>query len=803
MTKDISQQTRLTAEQARWRCDPGRLGFKSTLEVTVSHEILGQEGAVDALQFGLESKAHGTNIFVRGLSGFGRMALIHQRIKESQLNRSPAPDRCYLHNFQSPDQPVLLSLAPGSAPLFRAAMDRFAEFVEQELPAYLSSDRLQSKQKALAAGIQSEIQAVSNPFNAELSAAGLTMVPIQVGENMLPAILPVIDGEPVQFDELQSRVTQGKLSEDEFNRLMQLVSEFEIRFGQIGQNIATIQGRYQEALGQLMTSEADSYVGARIAAIGEKFDLPDVHEFLAQVQQDLIGQRLSELGNAQSFVRQYRVRVVRSHIAGESYPVVTVTNPSLANLVGKIDREFTQNTMAGLSDHHMIRSGALLEADGGYLILDARDLLHEPGAWDALARTLKTGELEISNTDPFGLWAAPQLRPAPIPVDIKVILVGDPDIYAALDAYEPRFATNFKVLADFSDTIRRDDAGMNAYVSVIRRIIEQDNLVPFSAAAVGAVIEHGARICAQNNRLTSRFGRIADIVRESAYIAQRENREEVSGDDVRLSIQRSKKRAALPVSRFNRLIEDGTLLIDVSGRVSGQVNGLAVTSAGPLVYGFPARITASIGPGNAGAVNIERESDLSGAVHTKGFLILSGLLRYLLNLPHPMAFSSSIAFEQTYGGVDGDSASGAEFCCLISALTDKPIRQEIAMTGAIDQKGNILPIGAATEKIEGFFDACQALGFTGTQGVIIPATNAGELMLRHDIVEAIRAGSFNVHAVSRIEQAMAILMDAEPGDCLSRHYAKGTLLDIASARAHEFWEAARKPAATSNEPAAT
>lgn len=371
-----------------------------------------------------------------------------------------------------------------------------------------------------------------------------------------------------------------------------------------------------------------------------------------------------------------------------------------------------------------------------------------------------------------------------------MVLVGDPETYYLLDMYEPRFATLFKVLADFTDTIARDEAGFRAYANVIARLIARDGLQHFSAGGIARLVEHGARICAQRGRLTSRFGRIADIAREASYLARRAGVGLVEAEHVIDAVARSKRRADLPARRFRRLLAEGTLKIHVSGAEVGQVNGLAVTSAGPLMYGFPSRITASIGPGTAGAVNIERESELSGSVHTKGFMILSGLLRHLLRLKHPMAFSAAIAFEQTYGGIDGDSASGVEFCCLISALTGLPARQDLAMTGAVDQKGNILPIGGVTEKVEGFYDACQATQFTGTQGVIVPASNVDELMLRDDVVAAIDAGDFSVYSISTIDQALALLLNRAPGRLHDSAYEEGSILALAQEKAHEYWEVA-------------
>ncbi|MEX0941015.1 MAG: AAA family ATPase, partial [Pseudomonadales bacterium] len=536
---------------------------------------------------------------------------------------------------------------------------------------------------------------------------------------------------------------------------------------------------------------AGKFVRSHINGIKKRFKLPAVESFLDAVTDDLIHHRLTDPKTAEDFVRAYQVNLVGHHNS-HAAPVVSVTTPNLGNLVGKVDREISANGMVMRSDHLMIKPGALFDADGGYLILEAQDILMEPAAWTALLRTLKTGQLEIASPDFFGMWGTPQLRPEPIPIDVKVVLVGDPEIFYLLDVYESRFSGLFKVLVDFGDSISRDDRGFRAYANVITRLVERDKLLHFDSSAVARLIEHGARICGQSGRLTSRFGRIADIAREASFIAAKAGKAEVGKEHIIESVARSKRRADLPARHFRRLLAERTLMIDVGGQVVGQVNGLAVTSAGPMTYGFPSRITASIGPGSAGAINIERESELSGSVHTKGFLILSGLLRYLLRLEHPMAFSASIAFEQSYGGVDGDSASGAEFCCLLSSLTELPIRQDLAMTGAVDQKGNILPIGAVNEKIEGFYDACKAVDFSGTQGVIIPSANAAELMLRDDVVDSIKAGEFDVFAIHSIDQALAILLDRDPGELHGSSYDAGTVLGIAQNRAHHFWNIARK-----------
>lgn len=636
----MSSNTELTAAECRWVCNPDDLGFSSTEGITADQRILGQEEAVEALQFGLKNRFRGDNVFVRGLSGFGRMALIHQTIREIATQPVDIPDHCYVHNFDEPDKPKLITLPAGRGREFREAMEEFADFAQTELPAYLSSDIVRSKQKQLAENTQHELQQLAAPLEQKLKEAGLTLIPMQVGQNIVPMILPVIDGNPVSFEELQKRRYEDELSEAAFQELITKIGSFEQEMTELSEKMTGVQLVQEENLRTLFADEAHRYVSNRISLIRRRFTLPSVDEFLDQILGDLVHRRL--YSDAEDVSRLYRVNLVSIHHGSNTPPIVSVTNPKLVNLVGSIDAEMIPGTAMSKSDHLMIKPGALLEANGGFLIVEAREIISEPGAWSILLRTLKTGMLELTQLDPFGFMTMSRLKPAAIPIDIKVILVGDPETHYLLDQYEPRFADLFKVLADFSDTIERDANGYMTYGNMLARLVERDELKHFSNGAVAATIEHGARICSQRNRLTSRFGRIADIAREASFIADSEGRDLVSADDIHNSVRRSKDRANLPSRRFQRLTREGTVHIETTGEVVGQVNGLAVTSAGPLVYGFPTRITATMGPGNAGMINIERESELSGAIHTKGFMILSGLLRHVLKLDHPMAFSSSI-----------------------------------------------------------------------------------------------------------------------------------------------------------------
>jgi ATP-dependent Lon protease len=492
------------------------------------------------------------------------------------------------------------------------------------------------------------------------------------------------------------------------------------------------------------------------------------------------------------------VNIVLTHAHPTSRPVIEETTPSLLNLLGTVEPSFGPNNEA-LTDYRGIRAGALLNADQGYLILDVKDVLEEPGAWRALMRALRTEQLEIVPREISWLRQASVIFPEPIDIKVRVILIGDLGTYYTLDYNDSDFSELFKVLADFDDEIDRDSAGVKLYSQVLASLCRSESLPPFHRDAVAAITEHGARISSRNGKLTAKFGRIADIAGEAAFLSDGKL---VNAQNVRSAIDRTKSRASLPSRKFWEMVQNRSIIIQTSGTVVGQINGLAVMRSGPLTYGFPARITATIGPGSAGIIDIEESARMSGAIHTKGFHILGGLMRQILPTRHPLAFSASLAFEQSYGGIDGDSASGAEVVCLLSALTKIPIRQSLAMTGAIDQLGHLQAIGGANEKIEGFFDACNHFGLTGDQGVVIPAANSHNLMLNQVVVDACAAGDFHVYAVENIFDAIELMTGIPAGRIdETGHYPEGTVLAMAHNRAEEYWRLslASPPAARSDE----
>jgi ATP-dependent Lon protease len=778
----------LPPESLRWRCDPEQLEFDSTAEVEPTAGIVGQASALEALRFGIETDAPGQNVFVRGLVGTGRMTMIRRLLNDLMPKCRLKQDRCYVHDFQNPDRPRLITLASGRGQELRRRVRELAEFVRDGLPETLSSDAVKARREALENRARTRMEEVTKPFEQALEEARLVMVQRQQGPVVQTAIYPAVDGKAVPPEELAKLHAEGTVTDEDIERWRRAREDFAKRLGEVSQAVQRVRAEASRGIAAVLEETAREILGGMVAEIRDAFPGDDVATFLRELVADVIDRLGQPRQEGEDPLRFYGVNILISNVGDDACPIVVENTPTLGNLLGIVDREWSRQG-PGPSDYRMIRAGSLLRADGGYLILDARDVLVEAGAWKVLMRTLRTGRLEIVPAEISFPWAQPTVKPEPIPIRLRVILVGDSDVYYLLDQHDPDFGHLFKVLADFDSEIDREPEGVRQYAGVLARVAAEEGLPAFTRGAVAALAEHGARIAARRGKLTSRFARIADIAREAAFLARKRGAETVLAEDVTRTVARTKQRAELPSRRFQAYLADKTIFIQTRGSVIGQINGLAVIQAGMLTYGFPARITATIGPGNAGVIDIEGSSSLSGSIHTKGFHILGGLLRHLLKTDHALAFSASLAFEQSYGGIDGDSASGAEICCLLSALTGIPLHQTLAMTGAIDQHGRIQAIGGVNEKIEGFYDICVVEGLTHDQGVIIPRSNAGDLMLRPDVVTACREKRFHVYAVESVQAALQILTGCDVGEPDAEgSYPEHTLLGIARARAFEFWE---------------
>jgi ATP-dependent Lon protease len=768
--------------------DEEKLSFRSTEDVDPAEGIIGQPIAMEAIRFGVESTAPGQNIYVRGTSGTGRMSLVNTLLQELKPQARRRLDRCYVHNFQRPDRPRLITLPSGDGPVLRRRMKAFADYVETRLFESLEGEPLKARREAIGRQTQSELEQITQPLEKDLQQNGLALVQLQAQPASRTAIFPVVEGKPVPPEELLQMVQSGKISEEEFKQIEQKIGRFSSQLQEVSRKANKTWQQGLKTVQQFMASEARALLQSYSDELLANFSQEKVTEFISEVIDDVIENRI----RAESLEGQpppqviYGINVVCTH-DGETSPVITENSPTVLNLLGTVEPEFVGGGQT-VTNYRGIRAGTLVHADGGYLILDARDILSEPGAWRMLMRALRTGCVEIVPPEMGWPMATHSLKPEPIEISVRIILIGGSNLYHQLDQVDQDFSDMFKVLADFSTEIERSDLGINQYAGVVSRMCRNEGLPHFSAGGIAALAEHGARVASRKGKITARFGRIADIVREAAFLSNKEQVQLVTRAHIEDAVRRTKYRASLPSSRFQELINDGTIMLETSGSVVGQINGLAIISAGPILYGFPARITATIGAGQAGIINIEGAAAMSGAIHTKGFHILGGLLRHLLQTDHPLAFSASIAFEQSYGGIDGDSASGAEICCLLSALTGVPLHQGLAMTGAIDQHGHIEAIGGVNEKIEGFFDACAAIGLQGDQGVIIPWANAGDLMLRHDVVKACTDGRFHIYAVHSVTEALEILTGKEAGEAdANGDFPAGSLLQLARERAFEYW----------------
>jgi len=784
----LSKPYSLSPDLLRWHVDEDKLTFKSTAEVNPAERIIGQPVAMEAMRFGVESDAPGQNIYVRGSSGTGRTSLVVALLAELKPQARRRLDRCYVHNFLQPDRPRLITLPAGQGPVLRRQVKDLAEFIENRLLETLDSEPTKSRRDAIGERTQEEIQGITTPLEQELKTNELALVRLHSGPVARTVIFPLIDGRPIPPEEIAKLLKAEKLTQADLDAFEEKIKQFAPRLQEVSHAANKTLQQGMQNVRQFIEDETRSTLQEFTASLLAEMPQEEVAAFIAELIDDVIENRLdAEAAQSQPPPQiLYGVNVICTR-DGDSSPVVNEYTPTVMNLLGTVEPEFVGGGQM-VTNYRGIRAGALVQADGGYLILNARDVLSEPGAWRMMMRTLRTGKLEIVPSELRWMMPMQSLKPQAIDISVRIIMIGSSYLYYQLDQVDQDFVDLFKVLADFNSEIERSELGISQYAGVVARICKEEELAHFDASGVAALAEHGARIASRKGKITARFGRIADVVREASFLARKSGDTLVNRGHVEETISRTRHRASLPSSRFQELIRDGTVMVQTRGSVVGQINGLAVINAGQLTYGFPARITATIGAGRAGVINIEGAASMSGAIHTKGFHILGGLLRHLMQTDHPLTFSASIAFEQSYGGIDGDSASGAEICCLISALTGVPIRQGLAMTGAIDQLGQIQAIGGVNEKIEGFFDVCRPQGLTEEHGVIIPKANAGDLMLRKDVLAACQKGDFHVYAVETVNQALEVLTGRTAGQPDDQgHFPEGSLLGLARSKATEYW----------------
>ncbi len=774
--KAAKKYTPVNFKKLRWQCDPASLGIRTTDDVQPSREIIGQERALRALQVGLEMKHFGYNIFVSGLTGTGRTTTIKRLLSEFEKQTCSLKDHCYVYNFRNPDSPISLSLPAGQGKRLAYDMQAFIKEMRTTIPSVYESRRYQQARKTVLQHFQDRQKSVLQDFERRVKERGFDLVQVQVGNTLRPDIVPIINGNPTSLDQVEQLIAKGEFSHEQYEGMRLALSELEKQMGAVFRELRNIEKKVQQSLIQLDEEIVMPVVDDAINTLKSLYPFPKVHSYFDEVRQSIKANLDRFRGSSptvytdreereeekEDLFLEYQVNVLVDNSEQKHVPIIIETNPRYKNIFGSIEREFEKGGI-WRTDFTKIKAGSLLRADGGYLVLNALDVLTEPWVWQELKRTLRTGLIDIQSYEPLFGFSATTLKPEPIEINVKVIMIGDAYLYYLLYFRDDDFKKIFKIRADFDFEMPRTKQALQQYIRFIKMLCDDEQLLPFSASAVAQVIEYGVRLAGNQKKVSTRFNIIADIIREANYWASKERAALVQDMHVEKALKERVYRVKLVEDKIQEMIESGKILIDTKGWVIGQVNGLSVYDTGEYSFGKPTRITARTSVGRRGVINIEREAELSGKSHNKGVAILTGFFRSMFAQNKPLVIDASLTFEQSYGGVDGDSASSTEMYALLSSLADIPLRQDIAVTGSVNQKGEIQPIGGVNEKIEGFFDVCKARGLTGTQGVIIPKQNINDLMLREDVYEAVKKNQFHIYTIDTVDQGIEILTGIKAG----------------------------------------
>jgi len=775
----------LPPAKLRWRCELSRIPFETTAQAELREGFIGQERALRALKMGVELTAPGYNVFVCGLAGTSRGGTIASMIEKLHPRTKQSLDRCYVNNFKIADRPRLLSLSRGQANGFKKDMQAGIDFLRRRIPQVFEGEPFQRQKGRIVERFTVREKELMDDFTRRIAREQFALGHMQVGAVALPEIFPVLEGQMVPIEDISKMVHEGKLEAPVAEAIERKYEQFRQEFTVVYRKTLTLSRELASELSYLEQEAASVLVDGAIEELKEKYPGTGVEEYLEEVRHHLLdnlgpfkereGESESEGGSEppdglpklpglpeRDPFRVYGVNVILAHGDEGASPVIFETTPTYANLFGTIQRAY--DTRGGwTSDFMDLRGGSLLRADGGFLIMYSLEALSETGVWRALKRTLNHSRLEIQPLEMFYPFGGSALKPEAVQLDVKVILIGDRELYEVLYQYEEDFRKIFKVRVEFDEEMHMSDGVIAEYAGRLRALCEKEKLWPFDRGAFAAMLEYGVRRAGRRNKVTARFVDMADLAREAHYAAAAAGETVVRAAHVREALASKMERHNLIETRVREMIEEGTLLVDVSGERVGQVNGLSVLEIGGYAFGKPVRITASAALGKAGLINIEREANLSGRFHDKGVHIISGFLRSRFAQDSPLSLAASICFEQSYSGVDGDSASSTEVYALLSALSGLPLRQDIAVTGSMNQQGDIQAIGGVNEKIEGYYDVCKIQGLSGKQGVMMPASNVEDLMLREDILDAVVAGKFHIWPVERVEQGIEILTGRAAG----------------------------------------
>ncbi len=792
----------LSPDDVRRRVDPDSLGFRSTAELEVASGLIGQERALKAIKFGASIKQQDFNIFVLGAASSGKRTAVKTYLQRRLSDAPTPPDQAYVNNFELPNRPIAIALPPGRAQRLSDGMVRAIDELRTSIPTMFEGEEYETRRRVMDEEFRSFQENAMEELNEKAKTQQIAVLRTPNGF----AMAPTADGKVVKPEEF------NEFDEDVRKDIESKVEALQKELAEILERVPKMDKERRAKVRDLNEEFAAIAVSEALDELVEEFtDLPEPTQYLKAAHGDLIRNvglfvdPGGEHGEDNQIVKQttetahdprYRryminVMVTAADRDGEGAPLIEELNPVYGQLIGRVEHIAQMGTL--VTDFLLMKAGALHKANGGYLLLDARKLLLSPFAWEALKRAMKAGEIRLEPpAETAGLMTTQSLDPEPIPLDVKIVLLGDRQLYYMLAANDPDFTRLFKVQADFDDTIGRSDANERAYAQLIASIVRQHELHHIDADGTARLIEEGARLANDREKLSIEIGKIADIIREADFWASEVDRDLITRADVTRAIEERTQRTDRMRDRAQETIERGIVLLDTDGEEVGQINGLSVLSLGDFAFGRPTRITARVRLGSGRVTDIEREVELGGPLHSKGVMILWGFLagRYAQDIP--LMLAASLVFEQSYGGVDGDSASSAELYALLSALSNVPISQSFAVTGAVNQHGEVQAIGGANEKIEGFFDICKARGLTGRQGVLIPASNVQHLMLREDVVEAIRAKQFAIYPISTIDQGIEVLTGFRAGARDEHgHFPAGTINRRVEDTLHEFAERGR------------
>lgn len=759
------KSTPLDPSQLYKPCNVEQLKFNSTKELEDIDIAVGQQRAVEAVKFGIRMDKNGYNIFAMAPSGTGKLTTIRQLVEHEASRQNIPSDWCYINNFSQPTKPKAIKLMPGQGKVFQHDMAQLIDELSIAIPAAFDGDEYRSRTGEVESeSRQREINELSQ-LREEAANAHIILTETATGYAFSPAN---------ENNEIISPEQFNKFDKDKQHEIQKTIFNLQERLAKLLKNFPIWRKETKRKLQALNREVAELAVNHSVDELIEKYAKQEaVLGYLKDVQIDVIEHVLDFLPRSEKILpfmelaqepnpfKRYYVNLMVDFSDKKSAPVIYEDHPNYSNLVGRIDHQAYMGSL--VTDFTMIKPGALHKANGGYLIIDARKLLFQPYAWDTLKRTLQSGEIRIESLErALSLISASSLEPEPIPLNLKLILLGEPLIYYLLSEYDPEFHDLFKIAADFDESVTREN-GDHDYARLLATIARREKLRPLSQNAVARVIEHSSRMAGDAEKLLTHLRSITDLLTESNYWADHNGHEHIANSDVQQAIDHKIHRLDKLREKLYENIHRGTVLIDTEGKVTGQVNGLSVLQLGEFSFGQPSRITATTRLGSGKVVDIERETKLGGAIHSKGVLILSSFIASRYSRKTPFSVAASLVFEQSYGHMEGDSASLSELCAILSSIAQIPLRQDLAITGSVNQLGNVQPIGGVNEKIEGFFDICAKKGLTGTQGVIIPATNIKHLMLRWDVVHAAQSGQFNIYAVKTVDDALELLTGMEAG----------------------------------------